>query len=408
MTVAVRPAPGRRLAIPAWSVATAMGTLACGADEPAPTLSDRGGQGGAIAQGGGGQGGASAAGAGAAGGSEGGTTAGGAAGVGSGGTGAAGVAGVGGNGGTASGGTGGGAGTSTGNSGAAGAGMGGGSAGGATGPVVDRTNPRLHHLQFPADDADPEAGQVLGNQHAYLDTRVAPTGKLVVYLHGAGTFANCGDGALGTLVAGWGFHWFGPCFLSNYGVENCGNDIEGCRLEALEGVDHHAFLQIEPPDSIERRVVRGLRHLEEVDPQGGWGFFVDGEQPRWSAIVITGHSHGASTSAVIGVHRLVARVVSLAGPNDPGQAWLSATPMTPRDRFYGFSHTGDGQHMGHLAAFEALGLPGTPTRVDGATPPYSGSHRLYSSASVSDAHGSVTSGNIAGFVDVWRYLYGAP
>jgi hypothetical protein len=151
-----------------------------------------------------------------------------------------------------------------------------------------------------------------------------------------------------------------------------------------------------------------LRHLQEIDPQGDWEFFVDGEQPRWSAIVITGHSHGASTSAVIGMHRRVSRVVALAGPNDPGQAWLSGTPLTPRDAYFGFTHSGDGQHTAHLAAFAALGLPGTPTRVDGAAPPYAESHRLYSSAGVGDAHASVTSGNIAAFIEVWRYLYGAP
>lgn len=301
----------------------------------------------------------------------------------------------------------GGVGGSSASGGASGAAMGG-AAGAAQGPAVDRSNPKLYELHFTAKDADAEATRVLGNEYAYLDTRVAPTGKLVVYLHGAGDFTNCGNGALGTLVAGWGFHWFGPCYLSNYGVENCGSDIEGCRMEAFEGVDHHAFVQIQPPDSIERRIVRGLRRLASQNPQGDWAYFLDGEKPRWSKIVITGHSHGASSSAVIGMHRDVARVVSLAGPYDPGQAWLSGTPLTPRDRFFGFSHTGDGQHQGHLAAFESLGLSGTPTRVDGAMPPYGGSHRLYSSASVSDPHGSVTSGNIADYVNVWRYLYGAP
>jgi len=248
---------------------------------------------------------------------------------------------------------------------------------------------------------------VLGTQFAYLDTRSVPRGKLVIYLHGAGDFSNCGNGALGTLVAGWGFHWFGPCYLSNYGVENCGSDIEGCRLEAFQGTDEHAFVDIKPPDSIETRIARGLVHLQELNPQGDWRYFLNGSTPRWSDIVITGHSHGASSSGVIGMHRSVSRVVMLAGPYDPGQAWLSGDSLTPPGLFFGFTHSADSQHSGHLAAFAALGLPGEPTRVDGAAAPYGGSHRLYSSASVGDAHGSVTSGNIAEFVAVWRYLYGA-
>lgn len=281
-----------------------------------------------------------------------------------------------------------------------------GGTGSGTGPVVDRSNPRLHQSEFTPDEADADAERALGTQFAYLDTRAEPKDKLVIYLHGAGDFTSCGNGALGTLVASWGYHWFGPCYLSNYGVDNCGDDIEGCRLEALEGADHHPFLEIERPDSIEERIVRGLQHLAEINPEGDWSYFVDGDAPRWSDIVVTGHSHGASTSGVIGVHHEVFRVVMLAGPYDPEQAWLSSTPLTPAERFFGLSHTGDSQHSGHLAAWAALALPGTPTRGDGAEAPYANSHRLYTSISSGDAHGSVTSGNIDELVPVWRYLYG--
>jgi hypothetical protein len=270
---------------------------------------------------------------------------------------------------------------------------------------VDRQDPQLFSLQFNARDADPSANEALGRQYAYLDTRRASTGKLVVYLHGAGQFNDCGNGDLATLVAGLGHHWFGPCFLSDYGVDNCADDIAGCRLEALEGEDHHPFVDISRPNSIEERIVRGLIHLDTLNPEGDWTYYLDGEQPRWEQVLITGHSHGASTSGIIAMTRTVARAVMLAGPYDVGQAWLSGTPATPRERFFGFSHTGDGQHDGHLAAFETLGLSGGPTSVDGAQPPYGNSHRLFSSANVGDAHGSVTSGNVPNFIEVWTSLY---
>ena len=369
-----------------------------GAGSSVPTAS--GGQGagtaGSATAGGAGTGG-DGGGAGGVAGTNGGA-AGGAAGAGQGGVGAG--AGLGGRG------VAGGGGTAAGGAGAGRAGAGG-NAGGGGGPVVDRTNPQLYQFSFGANTVDSKASRALGKQFAYLDTRVAPKAKLVIYLHGADDFANCGNGALGTLVASWGFHWFAPCYVANYGVENCGNDIEGCRLEALDGTDHHAFVKIGRSDSIEERVVLGLKQLQTLNPQGDWRYFLDGDAPRWPDIVITGHSHGASSSGVIGVHRKVFRVVMLAGPYDPGQAWLSQTPMTDRDRFFGFSHANDSQHSGHLAAWQSLGLPGAPTRIDGAQSPYGGSHRLYSNASVSDAHGSVTSGNISGFIDAWHYLYGA-
>lgn len=288
---------------------------------------------------------------------------------------------------------------------------------GAPGPDVDRSEQQLYAFEFSADEADVEASESLGDQLAELDTRVAPIGKLVVFLHGAGDSApaRCGSSAHGELLAGLGFHVFQPCYNSYYGVGNCGQDIGGCRLEAFEGVDHHAFIAIAPPDAIERRIVRGLMHLQAINPEGDWQFFLDGDQPRWSEIIISGISHGASSAGVIGMNRLVDRVVMLSGPLDSDQAWLEGEPMTPRERFWGFSHTGDDQHAGHLEAFETLGLIGDATSVDGMTPPYGGSHRLITSAATGDGHGSTQAGGSspqeAGayvFAPVWRQLYVAP
>jgi hypothetical protein len=283
------------------------------------------------------------------------------------------------------------------------------------GPNVDTSDPQLYETQFTPDQADPAATDVLGTELAYLDTRVTPRGLLVVYLHGAGTPSTCGSTAHGTMLAGLGFHVLSPCYNSAYGVGNCGDDIEGCRLEAFEGVDHHPFIDITPPNSIETRVAMGLAYVQTQNPEGDWTYFVDGDAPRWSKIIISGISHGASSSGVIGLHRSVNRVVMLSGPLDTGQAWLSKPTLTPIDRFWGFTHTGDGQHPGHLEAFEAQGLPGMPTSVDGAMPPYGGSHRLVSSAPTSDGHGSTQAGGASPmdgsgylFQPAWDLMYSSP
>lgn len=288
---------------------------------------------------------------------------------------------------------------------------------GPLGPNVDRTSQELYAFEFRADEADAEATQSLGDQLAELDTRATPLGKLVVHLHGAGDSApaRCGSSAHGELLAALGFHVFQPCYNSYYGVGNCGDDIGGCRLEAFEGVDHHPFIAIAPADAIERRIVRGLMHLQAINPEGDWEYFLDGDAPRWTEIIISGISHGASSAGVIGMNRRVDRVVMLSGPLDSDQAWLKGEPMTPRARFWGFSHTADGQHQGHLEAFETLGLRGEATLVDGMAPPYGGSHRLITSAATGDGHGSTQAGGsspqAAGeylFAPVWRQLYAAP
>jgi hypothetical protein len=305
----------------------------------------------------------------------------------------------------------------------AGAGGGGGVSGGASagaagsggmaepaGPMVDRADPQLFSLSFTAKEADDAASQALGKQNAFLDTRAEPVGKLVVFLHGAESPTNCGSNDLGKVVAGWGFHWFAPCYLSNYGVGGCGADIGGCRLEAFEGVDHHDFIDIAPPDSIEQRIVQGLRYLAEHNAPGDWLYYLDGTKPKWSRIVISGVSHGASSAGLIGKYRNVDRVAMLSGPLDSNQAWLEQAALTPIDRYFGFTHTMDEQHEGHLAAFETLGLPGAPVVIDAASPPYGDSHRFVTSraaASSGAAHSSTANGKNTEDFPGWRIMYGA-
>ena len=165
--------------------------------------------------------------------------------------------------------------------------------------VVDRSNPQLYQFQFTAAAADPDAGRALGNEMAALDTRVAPKGLLVVYLHGAGAPGTCGSTAHGDFLAQRGFHVIGPCYVSDYGVGNCGNDVGGCRLEAFDGVDRSNVIAIMPPDSIEVRVVRMLQRLQTLNAKGDWQYFIVDGKPRWDRIIISGISHGASSAGVI-------------------------------------------------------------------------------------------------------------
>ncbi len=285
---------------------------------------------------------------------------------------------------------------------------------GPAGPNVDRSNPQLYAFSFTALQADPDAGQALGNQLAALDTRVAPVGKLVVYLHGAGVPGTCGGAAHNAFLAGRGFHVVSPCYVAGYGVGSCGNDIGGCRREAFEGVDHSSVIQVGPPDSIETRVVRMLQRLQAQNPKGDWQWFIDNGKPRWSAIVISGISHGGSSAGLVAIYRPVARAVMLSGPLDSNQAWLSVPPLTPLDRFWGFTHTGDPQHPGHLAAFATMLVPGGPRSIDDAGVPWGGSQRLVTSAVTTDPHGSTQlGGSSPRFPDggyryraAWELMYG--
>lgn len=283
------------------------------------------------------------------------------------------------------------------------------------GPTVDRTDPQLHTFDFSPTDADPGSADGDQTQIGHLDTRVEPRGLLVVYLHGANRPGTCGSRRHSEVLAGMGFHVINPCYDSDYGIGNCGDRVGDCRLEAFEGVDHHPFLDTRIEDSLERRIARGLAYLAAQHPGGDWGYYLaDADTPAWDRIIISGISHGGSTAALIGKVRSVARVVSLSAPNDRGQSWVTMSGMTPVERYWSFTHTDDGQHPAIQTTQGDLGLPGAPTLVDGASPPYDDSHRLFSSASTSNGHVSTQAGSVSPmsggafeFLPVWETMYGA-
>jgi hypothetical protein len=286
-------------------------------------------------------------------------------------------------------------------------------------PMVDRTSPQLYKFQFTAAQADPDAGVALGNQLAALDTRVDSKGFLVVYLHGAGVPTTCGSVAHADYLASRGFHVVSPCYASDYGVGNCGTTIGECRLEAFDGIDRTPVISIAPSDSIEVRVTAMLRRLQTLNPKGDWRFFIANNKPRWDRIIVSGISHGASTAGVIAKVRLVSRAVMLSGPLDSNQAWLTLPPLTPATNQWGFTHSVDPQHMGHLDAFTALQLPGAPQRIETGTAPWSGSHRLFTSIDAGTptaSHSSTEAGNNSPkfpdggyrFGAVWNVMYESP
>ncbi len=280
-------------------------------------------------------------------------------------------------------------------------------------PMVDGSGMKLYESKFTAKEADPAATQKLGTQQAFLDTRATPKGVLVVYLHGAGVPSTCGSGEHGRLLASFGFHVFMPCYISDYGiVDKCGTDFASCRLEAFDGTDRTNLLAIARADSIEERVIKGLAHLAKVNPQGDWTFFLSNGVPRWDNIIVSGISHGASTSGIVSKVKRLKGAVMLSGPLDEKQAWLSLPSATPLQSVYGFTHTTDPQHKGHVAAFEAMKLLGVATGVDNQQAPYGDSHRLESAAATSNGHGSTEAGGaspktggVYNFEAVWKTMY---
>jgi hypothetical protein len=91
---------------------------------------------------------------------------------------------------------------------------------------------------------------------------------------------------------------------------------------------------------------------------------------------------------------------------------------------FGVSHTLEMGHSGQVAVWAALGLPGSPVSIDGAAPPFGGSHRLitslhprcgptctpgeYHSSTVIDGVTPRSSPGVPAYGPVWRYMLTPP
>lgn len=288
--------------------------------------------------------------------------------------------------------------------------------------------PPVEHVAQP-DRLDPAADKWLMDEYAYLDPAAPRADQLVVYLVGANN-KPAGGRLMMQELARMGFRVLAPMYANDYDIrticspakdpdEDCHGKI---RLEAFEGVDHSPHLEVTPPNSLEVRVARLLAHLHAGYPAEGWGAFLDADKPRWPAIIVAGHSHGASSSGLIGRVRRVDRVVMLSGPFDNRDgvpaAWTRRPPLTPLDRYFVFSHTLEDQFPQHLKDWEAmdLGKLGPVVNVDGAAPPYGGTHRLVTTLQPppgKSPHGVTAAGAASPMKDgryllepAFRYLFG--
>lgn len=198
------------------------------------------------------------------------------------------------------------------------------------------------------------------------------------------------------------------------------------RLEAATGEDFSELVAIEKPDGMQHRVLELLLWLSRKDPDGMWNEYLSpGKQSVvWEKVIMSGASHGATTSARFALHQRVDRVVLFCGPRDQYESWQALPSATPKERFFGFSHVLDtgwtGDH--YCRSWELLGLNkfGPLIDVDLVGPPFENSRRLITNADVNGdekrAHSCVTPGKAAvkdkqgGYVHaaVWRYLFDHP
>jgi hypothetical protein len=276
--------------------------------------------------------------------------------------------------------------------------------------------PGLYRHSFAPTVADPLSLLQNSTQASGLDTtRPMLVGKLLVDVgHGLGEllpfFLHGGFHVLALDFAGVGEV---PDIIAA-GTANP-DDFGNIRLEAFEGVDHTPLIDIDYHNSLEGHLIEGLKYLQRQFPEEDWGYYLNQDGTvRYSDVILSGQSHGASSVARFGMVRRLYRIVSSSGPRDntcgtdPACAggviatWFSEVPKTPIDRFYAITGTLDPQYPEILFAMNRIGYVGQPTNVLEVPSPYGGSHRLFA------VDGHVRFCSDVKYTAACNYMFGVP
>jgi hypothetical protein len=235
-----------------------------------------------------------------------------------------------------------------------------------------------------ASATDPAIEDVNGVHHVAIDPATPRLGRLLVFFPGTGATAQMYS-ALIERAATLGHHAIGLAYLNEVAVNVicAGAGASGChedvRREVLLGTDTSPLIEVDADNAAVHRLERLLEHLESIAPSEGWDSFRDaGGQLRWDLVTVAGHSQGAGHAAFVARLFRVARAVLFSG-TEPAPWTQAGGFATPAGHFFGLAHRLESIYPPIQASWDNLGLPGTPTSVDGVLPPFGSSHQLHSS-----------------------------
>jgi hypothetical protein len=270
----------------------------------------------------------------------------------------------------------------------------------------------------------------------------APSGtvknKLVLFLPGTGA-VPMNYSLFERTCATLGFHTIGltyPNDVTINGTDVCGTSADtGCyrkaRLEVLTGQDLTTKLDINRANSIENRLIKLLKYLNQQNPTQGWGQYLNGDVILWSKIITAGHSQGGGHAAFIAKTYKVERALMFSwadwsSNSNTAAPWVGAVGATQPEGFFAFMHPKDGlvQFTTATTTWNLMGLTpfgkiisidtsggnfrGTHTLVTNQEPTYGGSTALaYHNISAANLYTPSTALE-AGFKSVWEYMLTTP
>jgi len=270
-----------------------------------------------------------------------------------------------------------------------------------------------------ADPSDTLAPQAL--EYAYAGSGGLPgSGYLVVYLHG-----NGGSPASSTTIMqhanSLGFYVVGVEYfdlesapgspsmddLCN-GDPACPGTVQAAMWECASG----GPLTVNAHTCAKERLDALLHYLVTADPSHNWSQFLINGHPKWSKIVMAGHSLGASVSAYAAQHKPVERLVMTSCPGELAD-WLTDPLLPGPANAYGLVHFQD-QVAGYqdvMDAWTTFGMSGEYC-VDSlclnvvCSPllgQYCGAHKLKTFRTVTNPHNAPAQDTT--YAPAWTYMF---
>ncbi len=297
---------------------------------------------------------------------------------------------------------------------------------------------RSYSLQITPRETDKSIANRYGDHFVAMNPWVIHRGVLFLFLPGTGSKAT-NYKLICETAADQGFHALSLQYPNEKSVNfSCAQSKDlGCnekmRREILFGSDFSPLVNVNRDNCIENRLVKLLTYLSQQFPLDGWEqFLTSGGAPRWSKILVAGHSQGGGHAALIGKYYSTAGVIMFSTMDynyklKKPAAWIHLNSQTKIDKFFAVSHTGD-QTMPYFIMrkyWNSFGFKrlGPVANIDRLGSPYNNAHALSTSIAPSrldkeksnyhnvicmDADTPLSVDGRALLTDLWVYLLNAP
>jgi acetyl esterase/lipase len=261
--------------------------------------------------------------------------------------------------------------------------------------------------------------------HRYLEPNLVTfqrsaqaTAPLLVFLPGTGGRPqNTSDFALAAVERGYrviGLEYDDTPAVAQICPRNpspfCSGNV---REKRIYGHDVTPLIDDRPEESIVNRLTKLLQTLEREHPGEGWDGYLDGAQPRWSRIAVSGLSQGAGMAAYIAQRASVARVVLFSSPWDNyGRAhalapWVTVGPgATPSERWFGAYHDRELDADIIARAYAALAIPRSHTLVFTLEPAAKRGPNPYHPSVVGNGVTPRAADGTPAYLEQWKFLLG--